>query len=61
MPLVDHICGKCGFQKETLVKDTNDEVWCPHCDFLMRKQISKPADFNLKGSGWYKTDYANKK
>jgi DNA-directed RNA polymerase subunit RPC12/RpoP len=35
MPLVDHICGKCGFQKETLVKDTNDEVWCPHCDFLM--------------------------
>jgi predicted nucleic acid-binding Zn ribbon protein len=33
---------------------------CPHCGGEVRKLISAPS-FQFKGSGFYKTDYADKK
>lgn len=60
MPLYDFLCGKCNFQKEALVKTSDDEVWCPRCDTLMRKQITSPSNFQLKGQGWFKDGYSYK-
>lgn len=67
MPLFDFTCGRCGFTKEVLIKssefvgDANNDVWCPHCDFPMRRQVSAPGGFDLRGGGYYKTDFRDKK
>ena len=60
MPLYDYVC-KCGTTKEALVKTSLDEVWCPRCDSLMERIITTPSNFQLKGSGWFKDGYSNKK
>lgn len=61
MPIYEYICRSCGLEKEHLQKmnDAPIEI-CPECgssDYI--KQISA-AGFQLKGSGWYVTDFKNK-
>ncbi len=58
--LFDYKCEKCGFEKEVLTSKDFIEVWCPHCDLPMQKQISRSTSFQLKGSGWYETDFKTK-
>lgn len=62
MPIYEYKCPKCGNSLETLrrVSEPNLEHFeCPECKNEMDRQISV-SSFHLKGSGWYKTDYANK-
>jgi putative FmdB family regulatory protein len=59
--LFDYQCGKCGHEREVLVKTSDDEVWCPKCDMLMRKMITSPSNFHLKGQGWFKDGYSYNK
>lgn len=62
MPLYEYHCTECGENTEILQKlsDAPEKI-CPSChkDGLT-KQISAPR-FELKGSGWYVTDFRDKK
>lgn len=60
MPTYEYQCGDCGYQFEQVQKITEDSlVTCPTCGKdSLRRLMSAPA-FHLKGSGWYKTDYAS--
>ncbi len=58
MPIYAYRCASCGFAKDVLQKmsDLPLEV-CPSCQQAsFRKQLTA-AGFQLKGSGWYATDF----
>lgn len=58
MPIYEYRCGACGHELEALQKLSEAPlVACPSCksDALV-KQVSA-AGFQLKGSGWYATDF----
>ncbi len=61
MPIYEYRCLKCGSALEILRK-ANDPALkeCPKCGGSLKKIISPPA-IQFKGSGWYITDYAQKK
>jgi putative FmdB family regulatory protein len=58
MPIYEYRCEQCGFQKEHLQKMSDAPLTvCPSCNSAHYvKQISA-AGFQLKGSGWYATDF----
>ncbi|WP_371264935.1 FmdB family zinc ribbon protein [Nitrosomonas communis] len=61
MPIYEYVCHSCGVEKEHLQKMGDSPIEnCPECgsgEYV--KQISA-AGFQLKGSGWYATDFKNK-
>jgi len=59
MPIYEYVCAKCARRTE-VIQGMNDRPpkSCPHCGGKLKKAASAPA-FHLKGSGWYKTDYAS--
>ena len=59
MPIYEYRCNVCGHQEEHLQKVTEPPLTvCPACGKPeYRKQLSA-AGFQLKGTGWYATDYA---
>ena len=60
MPLYEYRCTSCNRLTEALQRfDDPPLAVCPHCGGELKKLLSAPA-FQLKGSGWYKTDYAAK-
>lgn len=61
MPIYEYRCESCGFLLEALQK-VNEAllVRCPECgEDRLRKQLTA-AGFQLKGSGWYETDFKTK-
>jgi putative FmdB family regulatory protein len=60
MPIYEYRCTSCGFQKEYL-KKISDPVMtlCPECDKQTFSKMLTAAGFQLKGSGWYATDFKN--
>ncbi|CAG0930273.1 MAG: hypothetical protein EFKGCFLK_01234 [Rhodocyclaceae bacterium] len=58
MPIYEYRCGTCGFQKEFLQKlnDTPLTI-CPECGKESFGKMLTAAGFQLKGSGWYATDF----
>ena len=62
MPIYEYACSACGHQMEALQKISDAPlVKCPECgEDTLSKQISKVA-FQLKGTGWYETDFKDKK
>jgi len=59
MPIYEYNCRKCG-HFEVTQKITDEPLSrCPTCKGKVRKLISNTY-FQLKGSGWYITDYARK-
>jgi len=58
MPIYAYKCGACGFAKDQLQKISDPELTnCPQCSkSSFSKQLSAPG-FQLKGSGWYATDF----
>ena len=58
MPIYEYKCAACGHQEEHLQKVTEKPLAkCPACGRRKyRKQLSA-AGFQLKGSGWYATDF----
>jgi putative FmdB family regulatory protein len=59
MPIYEFVCAGCA-RKTEVIQGMNDPPprVCPHCGGKLKKLASAPA-FHLKGSGWYKTDYAS--
>ena len=58
MPIYAYKCESCGFAKDVLQKmsDAPLEV-CPACAQSTFKKQLTAAGFQLKGSGWYATDF----
>lgn len=59
MPIYEYRCNSCGMQKEFLQKMSDDLLTdCPVCGGkgTLAKMLSA-AGFQLKGSGWYATDF----
>lgn len=58
MPIYAYRCGSCGFEKDHLQKISDSPLCtCPACgQATYRKQVTA-AGFQLKGTGWYATDF----
>lgn len=57
MPIYEYRCEKCG-DFEVTQRITEDPIGkCPTCKRKVKRLISNTS-FQLKGSGWYITDYA---
>jgi putative FmdB family regulatory protein len=61
MPIYEYTCQKCGAHLEMMQK-ISDKPLARHarCGGKLSKEWSQTS-FQLKGSGWYVTDYAGKK
>ena len=58
MPIYAYKCDSCGHAKDVLQKMSDDPLTkCPSCGGpTFNKQLTA-AGFQLKGSGWYATDF----
>jgi putative FmdB family regulatory protein len=58
MPIYAYKCDSCGHAKDVLQKMSDDPLTkCPSCGApTFNKQLTA-AGFQLKGSGWYATDF----
>ena len=58
MPIYAYRCNACGFEKDHLQK-LSDPVLniCPECNQESYQKQVTAAGFQLKGSGWYATDF----
>lgn len=58
MPIYEYACSSCGFEKDYLQKMSDPLLTdCPQCGKAsLYKKLSAPG-FQLKGSGWYATDF----
>jgi putative FmdB family regulatory protein len=61
MPIYEYRCASCGHELEALQKLSDAPLSeCPACHRpALQKKVSA-AGFQLKGSGWYVTDFRNK-
>ena len=58
MPIYEYRCATCGFQSEYLRKVSDPEFSvCPECGKESFRKLVTAAGFQLKGSGWYVTDF----
>lgn len=61
MPIYEYQCQACGLRHEAIRRFADPPLEaCPECGGALKKLVSSPA-FQFKGTGWYVTDYANKK
>jgi putative FmdB family regulatory protein len=60
MPIYEYECGKCGVFETSQRISAAALTKCPTCRRKVRRLISSTS-FQLKGTGWYVTDYAGKK
>ena len=60
MPIYEYRCRACGFEKEYLLKLSDPAISdCPSCGKAEMAKLVSAAGFQLKGSGWYVTDFKN--
>ncbi len=58
MPIYEYRCAECGHQDEHLQKVSEKPLSkCPACGKPAYKKLLSAAGFQLKGSGWYATDF----
>jgi putative FmdB family regulatory protein len=60
MPIYAYRCDDCGFAKDVLQKVSDPLLTdCPSCGKSTFKKQLTAAGFQLKGTGWYVTDFRN--
>lgn len=58
MPIYEYRCSACGHQKDHLQKMSDAPLTtCPACGAETYSKQLSAAGFQLKGSGWYATDF----
>jgi len=58
MPIYAYRCGTCGHAKDVLQKISDPPLTdCPACGAQAFTKQLTAAGFQLKGSGWYATDF----
>ncbi len=61
MPIYEYECSVCGHKLESVQKMSDQPlVDCPHCQKPGLQKLVSAAGFQLKGTGWYATDFKNK-
>lgn len=61
MPIYEYRCTSCGHQQEFLQKLSDAPLTvCTACGKEAFSKMVTAAGFQLKGSGWYATDFKNK-
>jgi putative FmdB family regulatory protein len=59
LPIYEYQCTNCGRTVEEMQRITDEPLQkCPSCKGKLRRLISL-SSFQLKGTGWYATDYKN--
>jgi putative FmdB family regulatory protein len=62
MPIYEYRCGACGHELEVLQKISDQPLTdCPSCGKAALAKLVSAAGFQLKGSGWYVTDFRDSK
>lgn len=56
MPIYEYACPDCGHTFEELMRVSDPDPTCARCGGTVKKLMSNTS-FQLKGSGWYVTDY----
>lgn len=60
MPIYEYRCSACGHQKEYLQRISDAPLTdCPECGKGALVKLVSAAGFQLKGTGWYATDFKN--
>lgn len=60
MPIYEYRCDSCGFQKEYIQRMSDPLLTdCPECKKATFSKMVTAAGFQLKGGGWYVTDFKN--
>jgi putative FmdB family regulatory protein len=60
MPIYEYRCTSCGHELEVLQKLSDPRLTeCPACHAATLVKKVSAAGFQLKGSGWYATDFRN--
>ncbi|MCC6611104.1 MAG: zinc ribbon domain-containing protein [Burkholderiales bacterium] len=60
MPIYEYRCSSCGHQQEYIQKISDPVLTtCPACARETYAKMLTAAGFQLKGSGWYATDFKN--
>lgn len=60
MPIYAYRCDDCGHAKDVLQKVSDAPLTvCPSCGQESFKKQLTAAGFQLKGTGWYATDFRN--
>lgn len=60
MPIYEYRCGSCGSENEHLQRLSDAPIAvCPACGSDAYTKLISAAGFQLKGSGWYATDFKN--
>lgn len=58
MPIYEYKCGECGHHLESIQKVSDEPLTdCPSCNQPGLKRLISAAGFQLKGTGWYATDF----
>jgi putative FmdB family regulatory protein len=58
MPIYAYKCDSCGHAKDVLQKISDEPLSvCPQCGAASFTKQVTAAGFQLKGSGWYATDF----
>lgn len=62
MPIYEYKCDECDHRLEKLQKISDDPAkTCPECGKDSLRKLVSAAAFKLKGTGWYETDFKDKK
>ena len=60
MPIYEYRCNSCGHQQEFLQRMSDAPLKkCPECGKRTFNKLLNAAGFQLKGTGWYATDFKN--
>ncbi len=62
MPIYEYKCRDCDHHLETLQKISDDPLKkCPACGADRLRRLISLTAFRLEGTGWYETDFKDKK
>ena len=62
MPTYEYFCKECKFEFEEFQSIASEPIQiCPKCEGKVERKISGGTGLIFKGSGFYITDYKNKK
>jgi len=61
MPIYEYQCASCGYQLEAMQKIADAPLSeCPSCHTNGLTKLVSATSFQLKGTGWYVTDFKDK-
>ncbi len=58
MPIYEYLCQDCGHKLEVMQRISDPrQTTCPSCGHEALKKLISAVGFQLKGTGWYETDF----